>query len=185
MVTQNLVHLIKDKNAKGVRVDLAYDRDGKTLNDKGVAKLRKQVIITREFAFAHDFEAAFPPEILAPAVTDYLKKYKDKALECSVADVAVLLAKRNAINKADRKALVAAIQEKYDISISKPQLAEFIFVHFAELGKQDDRIFMGAGKITGTEVSKFLRFVIDWPEDVCPAENEDPGEVCFPEDYGK
>ena len=33
---KNLVHSIRDKNHKGVRVDLAYDRDRSILDDKDV-----------------------------------------------------------------------------------------------------------------------------------------------------
>lgn len=181
---KNLVHYMRDKNHKGVRVDLAYDRDGSILDDKDVQNLDKQVTIQRKFAFSHDFESSFPPELLSAAVTDYLKKFKDATLECSVSDVEALL-KRGEGPKKQRKAFVAAVEENYDIEISKPQLAEFLFIHFAELGTKYDPVFTGAGEITGTELSKFLRFVMDWPEEVSPEENDPGAPAFFPSDTDK
>ena len=36
----------------------------------------------------------------------------------------------------------------------------------------------GAGLLTGTELSKFLRWVMGWPQDVSPSENDD-GDIMF------
>lgn len=48
--------------------------------------------ISRLFRFDRDFEAAFPPELLAGAVTGYLGQFKDESSTCSLEDIKNMLA---------------------------------------------------------------------------------------------
>jgi hypothetical protein len=166
---QNLVYHIKDKNEKGVRVDLAYDGDSNFSNQ--VKKLQQQVTIHRVFRFERDFECAFPPEMLAAAITAYLKRFKDERVLVSIDVIKGMLA--------ESKPFVKVVEEGYGVSISKPTLGELLAIELLKLSERDYRVLQGAGSITGTEVSRFLRFVMDWPEEVSSEENAPEGDVAF------
>lgn len=166
---QNLVYYVKDKNDKGVRVDLAYDGDS-NFSDQ-IEKLQQQVTISKVFRFDRDFEASFPHEVLAAACTEYLNRFKQESKAISVEDVGVLLE--------SPKPFVKAAEQKYAISISKPTLGELLAVEVLRLSQRDHRVLQGAGLITGTELSRFLRFVMDWPTEVSAEENEPTGDVVF------
>jgi len=166
---KNLVYFIRDKNDKGVRVDLAYDGDS-NLNDQ-LPKLRKQVALTGVFRFQRDFESAFPSCLLAGAVTDYLQRYKDKSIFCTEDDVAAMLR--------ESQPFVKLLEGRFGIDVNKVALGELLAIGLLDMGKTDGRVFHGAGPLTGTEISRFMRWVMDWPEDVSPEENETRPEIVF------
>jgi hypothetical protein len=166
---QNLVLYVKDKNEKGVRVDLAYDGDSNFTNQ--IDKLQQQVTIRRVFRFERDFEAAFPPEMLARAVTEYLKRFKDESQMFSVEDVRATLA--------DPTPFVKVVEARFSISVNKPKLAEFLAVELLKMSDIDDKVLQGEGLIAGTELSRFLRFVMDWPEEIPIDGNAPETEIMF------
>lgn len=166
---QNLIYYIKDKNDKGVRVDLAYDGDSNFCDQIG--KLQQHVTIRKIFRFERDFEAAFPAETLAAACTEYLKRFKEEPTTVSVDEVNVLLE--------SVKPFVKAVEEKYDLAINKPTLGELLAVEVLKLSEYDHRVLQGAGLITGSELSDFLRFVMDLPADVSAEENESECDIVF------
>ena len=166
---QNLALYVKDKNEKGVRVDLAYDGDSNFTSQ--LSKLQHQVMIHRVFRFERDFEAAFPPEMLAGAVTEYLKRFKDESQIFSVYDVTATLA--------DPKPFVKVVEARCGISVNKPTLAEFLAVELLKMSDSDDKVLQGEGLIAGTELSHFLRFVMDWPEEISAEGNAPESEIMF------
>jgi len=166
---RNLAYHIQDKNAKGVRVDLAYDGDSNFSTQ--IMRLQEQAKIRRVFRFERDFEAAFPPEILASAITAYLKQFKDESAETSIKDVNEMLA--------EPKPFVKVVEERYLISIDKPYLGELLAIELLKLSRRDERVLQGAGLIRGTELSRFLRFVMDWSEEVSAAESEPEEDITF------
>jgi hypothetical protein len=169
---QNLVHFIRDKNAKGVRVDLAYDGDS-NLSDQ-IPKLRNQVTVNSVFRFDRDFEAAFPPCLLATALTAYLKEFKDKSLSCSAEDISEMLK--------DARAFVRVVEKKFEVNINKVSFGRFLALEVLRQSDKDDRVLQGAGALTGTELSKFLRWTMGWPLEVPPKENEGDSDIFFEAD---
>ncbi|WP_433971047.1 hypothetical protein [Tunturiibacter lichenicola] len=165
---QNLVLYIKDKNQKGVRVDLAYDGDSNL--QVTIPKLQQTVAINSVFRFERDFEAAFPPFVLSPTLTDYLKEHTDKPTQCSVQEVAEMLR--------DPRPFVKVVQSRFAININKVIFGRLLALEILSLSDKDHRVLHGAGLLTGTELSKFLRWVMGWPQDVSSAENDD-GEIMF------
>lgn len=166
---QNLVYFIRDKNEKGVRVDLSFDGDS-NMNDQ-IPKLKGQVAIKDVFRFERDFEAAFPANLLAGAVTAYLHEYKDKSLICSAKEVSAMLA--------ERKPFVRVVEEEYGVSINKVYFGQFLAIEVLKLSEGDHRVLQGAGVLTGTEISRFIRWVMDWPQEVSPDENEPSRDIEF------
>jgi hypothetical protein len=166
---QNLVYYIQDKNEKELRVDLAYDGDSNF--SKQVSNLQRKVAIGRLFKFARDFEAAFPPEMLAAAVTEYVRRFVDPRSKCSVEEAKILLA--------DRKTFVKAAEERYKVSISKPTLGELLAFEFLKLAERDHRVLHGTGAIAGSELSRFIRFIMDLPEEVSEVENAPDVDASF------
>jgi hypothetical protein len=166
---ENLRHLIHDNNAKGIRVDLVYDGDSNFADQIG--KLQKHVKIRRVFRFDRDFENAFPAEILAAAVTGYLRKFKDAAVEVSQKDVETMLN--------DRKPFVKVVEARYEVSVKKPFLGEFLAIELLKLSTRDRRVLNGTGLIAGTELSRFLRFAMDWPEELSENDAATDDDVTF------
>jgi hypothetical protein len=158
---QNLVYHIRDKNDKGVRVDFSYDGDSNFSTQ--VMKLQNQVNISRIFRFERDFESAFPPEMLASALTAYLKRFKDVSSVVSTDEVKVLLTAQ--------RPFVKAVEGRYSIEISKPTLGELLAMELVRLSESDDRVLQGEGLIANTELSRFLRFIMDWPEETSGSDN--------------
>lgn len=166
---QNLVLFIRDKNEKGFRVDLAYDGDS-NLSDQ-MPKLRRQVTINSVFRFDRDFESAFPPGLLAQALTAYLKEFKDKSQNYSTEEVSEMLK--------DSRAFVKVVEDRVAVNINKVSFSRFLALEVLRLSDDDDRVLHGAGALIGTELSKFLRWVMGWPQEVSPKENERNSDIVF------
>jgi hypothetical protein len=121
---------------KVFRVDLAYDGDSNFSSQ--ITRLQEQATIHRVFRFERDFEAAFPPEILASAITAYLKQFKNESAEISIKDVNEMLA--------EPKPFVKVVAERYLISIDKPYLGDLLAIELLKLSRRDERVLQGAGE---------------------------------------
>lgn len=166
---ENLRFHIRDKNEKGVRVDLAYDGDSNFGNQ--IVKLQRQVKIHRVFRFDRDFESAFPPEMLARAIAAYLRHFKEAVIDISREDVEAMLK--------ESKPFVKVVEENYEVSITKPFLGELLAIELLKLSRRDHRVLNGTGSIVGTELSRFLRFIMDWPEEISAEENTSDDDIAF------
>lgn len=146
----NLVHLIREKNRQGVRVDLSYDLDGEPDNFK--EKLAAQCKVESWFAFSRDFENAFPARILSEAVNRYLRRFTKSDAQVTLEQVEVLLR--------DSLPFMDALGRDLRLKISKPRFG----VILAELAWSDDVLFRElTGQESSTnEISRFMRFVMVW-----------------------
>jgi len=146
----NLVHLIKEKNRQGIRVDLSYDLDGKS--DDFQRKLAAQCKVETWFAFTRDFESAFPSRILSEAANRYLNRFTKSDAQVTPEQMEVLLR--------DPLPFVDALGRDLRVKIRKPKFGAIL----AELAWADDVLFR---ELTGqepstNEISRFMRFVMVW-----------------------
>ena len=134
-------------------------------------KLQQAVAIKSIFRFDRDFEAAFPPFLLAQALTAYLKEFADKPKNCSTEEVSKMLL--------NPRPFVKVVEETFAVSISKVTLGRFLALEVLRLSERDDRVLHGAGSLTRTEISKFLRWVTGRSQDASPEENDDTQDIVF------
>ena len=69
------------------------------------------------------------------------------------------------------------IEERYSVSIDKPFLGDFLAIEILRLSRRDPRVLHGGGLLRGTEISRFLRFIMDWSEEEAAGEPDD--EIYF------
>jgi hypothetical protein len=146
----NLVHLIREKNRQGIRVDLSYDLDGKSSDFE--SKLTTQCKVESSFAFTRDFENAFPASILGEAVNHYIQKFTSLQVKVDPEQIKAMLS--------DKLTFIDVLSRFLRIAIKKPKLGGIL----AELTLADGSIW---NEVTNeqsvkTEIAKFLRFVMLW-----------------------
>jgi hypothetical protein len=112
----HLVHLINDNSLKGTRVNLSYDSDGKS--EAFLNKLKQYCHLDRVFGFKRDFEASFPPEILANAIKAYDDRYSKKRVNITPDQVAALLK--------EKAAFLYAAGKQLGIEFNKPKLGAIL-----------------------------------------------------------
>lgn len=151
---QNLIRLVQEKNKEGIRVDLAYDKDGHS--DSFLDKLKKSCEVQSYFGFERDFENSFPSSVLRAAVCKYMEEY-EKYTKVPPSDLTGEV--MESLMK-HPKPFVLAFRDHFGMELSKPKLGEILANDFLADGRLLWEGTVAKSDKECSEIGRFLRFAL-------------------------